>query len=449
MKELVPQVISARAAGEGLRPEPDHRCGRSRPARAVARCDRRGPRRHFTGRLGRLWPCRAGLSEARRRRDRPPRRTGAAAEPAADDPPGQGRVLGHRDQARAGARARRLSGVHAQGDDRSQLRRLCAAAAGAAAAHLPAVRDPQRADGGDHPRTRGHRRLTNSSGCTAWATRCTSNCARIGPSLPAAPMRRSAAIATCSPIWCGGCWRTAPTLRSLPLPRTRVVPIERLLRRPADMIGSPRQGASSEAAVAARPVLAAAAEFARRGVRRATWHWTGCWRDVAAETGKPAAAPLIDGKSARRPAARRRQPDRHGDSCRQRHRSDARAGEPCRVRRESRLSRLERHPAQTDRASTLERAADLLQQRQGRFIALLQREGGKTLDDALSEVREAIDFCRYYAAEGRRLFGSRPAAAGTDRRKQRRCACADAASSSRSRHGIFRWRSSLGKFRRR
>jgi RHH-type proline utilization regulon transcriptional repressor/proline dehydrogenase/delta 1-pyrroline-5-carboxylate dehydrogenase len=57
------------------------------------------------------------------------------------------------------------------------------------------------------------------------------------------------------------------------------------------------------------------------------------------------------------------------------------------------------------RAGILERAATLLEQRQARFIALLQREGGKTLDDCLSEVREAIDFCRYYAAEGRRLFG--------------------------------------------
>jgi RHH-type proline utilization regulon transcriptional repressor/proline dehydrogenase/delta 1-pyrroline-5-carboxylate dehydrogenase len=37
---------------------------------------------------------------------------------------------------------------------------------------------------------------------------------------------------------------------------------------------------------------------------------------------------------------------------------------------------------------------------------LLQREGGKTLDDALSEVREATDFCRYYAAQGRDLFGT-------------------------------------------
>jgi RHH-type proline utilization regulon transcriptional repressor/proline dehydrogenase/delta 1-pyrroline-5-carboxylate dehydrogenase len=58
------------------------------------------------------------------------------------------------------------------------------------------------------------------------------------------------------------------------------------------------------------------------------------------------------------------------------------------------------------RAKILERAGDLLEQRSARFIALLQCEGGKTLDDAVSEVREAIDFCRYYAAQGRDLFGA-------------------------------------------
>jgi RHH-type transcriptional regulator, proline utilization regulon repressor / proline dehydrogenase / delta 1-pyrroline-5-carboxylate dehydrogenase len=57
------------------------------------------------------------------------------------------------------------------------------------------------------------------------------------------------------------------------------------------------------------------------------------------------------------------------------------------------------------RAVMLERAAELLEGRKARFIALLQSEGGKTLDDSLSEVREAIDFCRYYAAQGRKLFG--------------------------------------------
>jgi RHH-type transcriptional regulator, proline utilization regulon repressor / proline dehydrogenase / delta 1-pyrroline-5-carboxylate dehydrogenase len=34
------------------------------------------------------------------------------------------------------------------------------------------------------------------------------------------------------------------------------------------------------------------------------------------------------------------------------------------------------------------------------------REAGKTLPDAVAEVREAVDFCRYYAARGRELFGS-------------------------------------------
>ena len=58
------------------------------------------------------------------------------------------------------------------------------------------------------------------------------------------------------------------------------------------------------------------------------------------------------------------------------------------------------------RAEILEKAADLLEQRSAHFIASLQREGGKTLDDALSEVREAVDFCRYYAAQGRKLFST-------------------------------------------
>jgi len=64
------------------------------------------------------------------------------------------------------------------------------------------------------------------------------------------------------------------------------------------------------------------------------------------------------------------------------------------------------------RAAILEQAAHLLQQRAAHFMALLQREGGKTLDDALSEVREAADFCRYYAAQGRKLFGDGEALPG-------------------------------------
>ncbi|WP_234683593.1 bifunctional proline dehydrogenase/L-glutamate gamma-semialdehyde dehydrogenase PutA [Bradyrhizobium monzae] len=70
-----------------------------------------------------------------------------------------------------------------------------------------------------------------------------------------------------------------------------------------------------------------------------------------------------------------------------------------------------RTPAAT-RAAALEEAAHLLESRSAHFIAALQREGGKTLDDALSELREAVDFCRYYAAQGRKLFGSEVAMPG-------------------------------------
>jgi RHH-type transcriptional regulator, proline utilization regulon repressor / proline dehydrogenase / delta 1-pyrroline-5-carboxylate dehydrogenase len=60
------------------------------------------------------------------------------------------------------------------------------------------------------------------------------------------------------------------------------------------------------------------------------------------------------------------------------------------------------------RVSALERAADLLEKNRGQLLALLQIEGGKTLDDALAEVREAIDDCRYYAAHARIALAPQP-----------------------------------------
>ncbi|MGQ5701418.1 bifunctional proline dehydrogenase/L-glutamate gamma-semialdehyde dehydrogenase PutA [Sandaracinobacteroides sp. A072] len=57
-----------------------------------------------------------------------------------------------------------------------------------------------------------------------------------------------------------------------------------------------------------------------------------------------------------------------------------------------------------DRAAALERLADRLEADQTPFLALLQAEAGKTLADAVADLREAVDFCRYYAVEARRLF---------------------------------------------
>ena len=57
------------------------------------------------------------------------------------------------------------------------------------------------------------------------------------------------------------------------------------------------------------------------------------------------------------------------------------------------------------RAAILGRIGDLMEERRGLLINMIQTEGGRTLDDALAELREAVDFCRYYAAEGRTHFG--------------------------------------------
>ena len=56
------------------------------------------------------------------------------------------------------------------------------------------------------------------------------------------------------------------------------------------------------------------------------------------------------------------------------------------------------------RAAILEHAADLLEARTPEYIAMCTREAGKTIPDGVAEVREAVDFLRYYAGEARRLF---------------------------------------------
>ena len=80
------------------------------------------------------------------------------ARSPADGAAGQRRLLGHRGQARAGTRPCRLSGVHAQGDDRPLLSRLRAQIAGGAAPALSAIRHAQRAHRGERDRGRRQHR---------------------------------------------------------------------------------------------------------------------------------------------------------------------------------------------------------------------------------------------------------------------------------------------------
>ncbi|GAA0342392.1 bifunctional proline dehydrogenase/L-glutamate gamma-semialdehyde dehydrogenase PutA [Bowmanella denitrificans] len=61
-----------------------------------------------------------------------------------------------------------------------------------------------------------------------------------------------------------------------------------------------------------------------------------------------------------------------------------------------------RTPVET-RAEALEKFADLMEEHKHELIALCTLEAGKLLQDGIDEVREAVDFCRYYAIEARKL----------------------------------------------
>lgn len=64
------------------------------------------------------------------------------------------------------------------------------------------------------------------------------------------------------------------------------------------------------------------------------------------------------------------------------------------------------------RAAMLERAADIYQERLEVFMGLAMREAGKSAANAAAEVREAIDFLRFYAKQARETFGADQAPLG-------------------------------------
>ncbi|WP_374440545.1 bifunctional proline dehydrogenase/L-glutamate gamma-semialdehyde dehydrogenase PutA [Stella sp.] len=75
-----------------------------------------------------------------------------------------------------------------------------------------------------------------------------------------------------------------------------------------------------------------------------------------------------------------------------------------------------------ERAAVLDRAAALYEAEGPRLMALVVREGGRTVPDALSELREAVDFLRYYAARAREDFRPRRLPGPTGERNELRLA---------------------------
>ena len=123
------------------------------------------------------------------------------------------------------------------------------------------------------------------------------------------------------------------------------------------------------------------------------------------ETGPWQAAPKVPGAVAQTPEQPVTNPANRSESVGSWRSADIATVEKALVNAVAAQPEWDRTPA-ASRAKLLEHAADLLQQRLPKFMALCVKEAGKTLPDAVAEVREAIDFLRYYAQQARSLIGA-------------------------------------------
>ncbi len=181
------------------------------------------------------------------------------------------------------------------------------------------------------------------------------------------------------------------------------VPVAELLRRPGDIVGSPERARHAglpmpQGLYGAERRNSAGVEFGH------TASLDKLLAEIARDTARVDAASLIDGR--RRPGVARQVVSPHDAVSVIGSVVDATGGDG-----EAAMAaavagfRAWAETAADGRAVVLERAADLLEARRGRMLYLLAAEGGKTLDDGLAELREAVDFLRYYAVQARALYG--------------------------------------------
>lgn len=183
--------------------------------------------------------------------------------------------------------------------------------------------------------------------------------------------------------------------------RDASVPLSSLLRSPQAIIGTPRAARAPKLPFPRdlhmpERKLAPGLEFgdSRKLIALRT--------AITAATKPIAAAPLIDG-AAQKGAARPALSPIDGSEIGTVVEADPALAEAAITRASRGFHDWSRTPIET-RAASLRAMADHLETQAPLFLSLLQNEGGKTLDDAIAEWREAIDYCRYYAALALKLY---------------------------------------------
>ena len=215
-------------------------------------------------------------------------------------------------------------------------------------------------------------------------------------------MRRSAATATCSPIWCAGCSRTAPTRRSCPSRPTPTSRSETLLKRPADIIGAPEAARHPRVPLPRDLYGPGAPQLARRRARPPRAASNALLAEVARGAAGPARpSPLVDGRSCAGPKRPCCRPATARPSSGEVAEATPSTADQAMDAARGRLPGLERRRPPRRAPPRWTRPPTCWRRGAGASSHLLQAEAGKTLDDAVAEVREAVDFCRYYAAQAR------------------------------------------------
>ncbi|MGL4479415.1 MAG: proline dehydrogenase family protein, partial [Aeromonas veronii] len=115
------------------------------------------------------------------------------------------------------------------------------------------------------------------------------------------------------------------------------------------------------------------------------------------------AGPIVDGETLKRSEARTvLSPQDVSLTVGKIHWADEQAVEQALASAHAAFPRWRETPV-SERAAALEKLADLLEANREQFVSLCTREAGKLLQDGIDEVREAVDFCRYYAVQARSL----------------------------------------------
>ena len=180
------------------------------------------------------------------------------------------------------------------------------------------------------------------------------------------------------------------------------VPVENLLRRPAEIVGRPDRARHAglplpEALYGPSRKNSGGLEFGHEATLAALV------ADIARNTAPVAAAPRIDGRDGTGAARNAISPNDAASVIGTVVEASAEDADAALAAALSGFRAWTQTPV-GERAAALDNAAASLESARGRMLYLLAAEGGKTLDDGLAELREAIDFLRYYAAQARLLF---------------------------------------------